>query len=68
LGGTHETENYSDMVADLVQSYKAMGCNKSLEGHFLYCHLDFLPADIGTVSDEHVERLHRDISTMEKQY
>jgi hypothetical protein len=23
--GTHEAETYSDMVADLVQSYKAMG-------------------------------------------
>ena len=66
--GTHETENYRDMVADLVQSYKAVGCNVSLEGHFLVCHLDFFPADIGTVSDELVERLHHNISTMRKQY
>jgi hypothetical protein len=30
--GNHKTENYRDMVADLViQSYKAMGCNMSLK-------------------------------------
>jgi len=23
----HQAENYHDMVADLVQTYKAMGCN-----------------------------------------
>jgi hypothetical protein len=40
----------------------------SLEGHFLDGHLDFFPADIGAMSDEHRERLHQDISTMEKQY
>jgi hypothetical protein len=27
-------ENYTDMVADFVKSYKAMGCNMSLNVHF----------------------------------
>jgi hypothetical protein len=40
----------------------------SLKIHFLYFHLDFLPPNVGTVSDEHGERLHQDISTMEKRY
>jgi len=40
----------------------------SLEGHFLDCHLDFFPADIGAMNDEQGERLHQDTSTMEKQY
>jgi hypothetical protein len=40
----------------------------SLDGHFLDCHLDFFPAHIGAMSDEHGERLPQDISTMEKQY
>jgi len=25
--GNHKAENYHDMMADLIQSYKAMGCN-----------------------------------------
>jgi len=30
----YKAENYRDMVADLVQSHKAMGCNMSLKRHF----------------------------------
>jgi hypothetical protein len=35
------------MVADLVQSYKATGCNMSLEVHFLDSHLRLLPRKSG---------------------
>ena len=38
LGGNHKAENYHDMVADLVQSYKAVGCNMSVRVHFLDAH------------------------------
>jgi len=41
------------MVADLVQSYKAMGCNMSLKVHFLDSHLDLFPENRGAVHDEH---------------
>ena len=41
------------MVADLVQSYKAMRCNMSLKVYFLDSHLDFFPETLGAVSDEH---------------
>jgi hypothetical protein len=27
LLGNHKAENYHDTMADLIQSYKAMGCN-----------------------------------------
>jgi len=33
--GNHKAEIYHDMVADLVQSYKAMGCNISFLSAFL---------------------------------
>jgi hypothetical protein len=36
-----------DMVADLVQSYKVMGCYMSLKVHFLDSHLDFFPENLG---------------------
>jgi hypothetical protein len=40
----------------------------SLKVHFLDSHLDLFPENLGAVSDEHGERFHQDISTMEKRY
>jgi hypothetical protein len=31
--GNHKADNYHDMVADIAQSYKAMGCNMSFKVH-----------------------------------
>jgi len=67
-GGNRKAESDRDMVADLIQSYKAMGCDMSLGVHFLDSHLDFFPQNLGAVSDEHGQRFHQEISTMEKQY
>ncbi|UYV80851.1 hypothetical protein LAZ67_19001986 [Cordylochernes scorpioides] len=46
----------------------ALGCNMSLKIHFLHSHLDFFPDNLGAVSDEHGERFHQAISSMEKRY
>ena len=43
-----QKKNYHDMVADLVQSYKATGCNMSLKVHFLDSHLDLFPENLGS--------------------
>jgi len=40
----------------------------SLKIHFLHSHLDFVTENCGAVSDEHEERFHQDISSMEKRY
>jgi len=45
-----------------------MGCNMSMKIHFLESHLDFFLENLGEVSDEHGERFHQDILTMEKRY
>ncbi|UYV70254.1 hypothetical protein LAZ67_7002290 [Cordylochernes scorpioides] len=66
--GSVKVENYRDIVNDLLLSYKALGCNISLKIHFLPSHLDFFPDNLGAVSDEHGERFHQDISSMEKRY
>jgi hypothetical protein len=39
-----KASNYHDMVADLVQPYKAMRCNMSFKTHFLDSFLRFLPS------------------------
>lgn len=63
--GTHKTGNYTDIVAYLTQSYKAMGCNMFLNVLCLICRLDVFLENHGTVSDEHGKRFLKDISTME---
>ncbi|UYV76224.1 hypothetical protein LAZ67_13003088 [Cordylochernes scorpioides] len=66
--GSVKVENYRDIVNNLLLSYKALGCNMSLKIHFLHSHLDFFPDNLGAVSDEHGERFHQAISSMEKRY
>ncbi|UYV69114.1 hypothetical protein LAZ67_6002483 [Cordylochernes scorpioides] len=66
--GSVKVENYRDIVNDLLLSNKALGCNMSLKIHFLHSHLDFFPDNLGAVSDEHGERFHQAISSMEKRY
>ena len=56
------------MVADRAQSYKAVGCNMSLKVLVLDSYLELFPENLGTVSYEHGEQFHPDISAMEKQY
>ncbi|UYV60357.1 hypothetical protein LAZ67_1000940 [Cordylochernes scorpioides] len=66
--GSVKAENYRDIVNDLLLSYKALGCNMPLKIHFLHSHLDLFPDNLGAVSDEHGERFHQGISSMEKRY
>jgi hypothetical protein len=66
--GNHKQENYTDMVADLIQSYKAMGCNTSLKVRFLDSHLVLFAENLEAVSNENGERFHQDISKMERGY
>lgn len=40
----------------------------SLKLHFLCDHLDFFPENLGDESDEHGERFHQDMATIEKRY
>lgn len=66
--GNHKSDNYRDLIDELLLAYKALNCNMSLKIHFLDSHLDFFPENLGAVSDEHGERFHQDISKMEKRY
>jgi hypothetical protein len=68
LLGKSQGRNYHEIVSDLLTAYKAMGCNMSLNVHFLDSHLDFLPENLGAVSDEHGEIFHQDVSNTERRY
>ncbi|UYV73516.1 hypothetical protein LAZ67_10003903 [Cordylochernes scorpioides] len=68
--GVHGMEESmdSDSSSQLRERRQALGCNMSLKIHFLHSHLDFFPDNLGAVSDEHGERFHQAISSMEKLY
>ena len=36
--------------------------------HFLHCHLDYFPENLGAFSEEQGERFHQDIKVIEKRY
>ena len=52
----------------LLGDYQAVGAKMSLKLHFLHSQIDFLPGNLGSVSDEHGERFHKDITVMEQRY
>ncbi|UYV79693.1 hypothetical protein LAZ67_18000295 [Cordylochernes scorpioides] len=60
--------SFINVCKNFLGSVKALGCNMSLKIHFLHSHLDFFPDNLGAVSDEHGERFHQAISSMEKRY
>ncbi|CAK1541442.1 unnamed protein product [Leptosia nina] len=45
-----------------------LGCLICLKVHFLHCHLDYFPGNLGDVSQKQGERFHQDIKEMEKRY
>ena len=52
----------------MINAYKDLGCNMFLKVHFMDSHLDFVKKSYFDVSDEHGERFHKDIATIEKRY
>jgi len=63
--GNRRADNYKDLVEELLSSYQKLGCNMSVKIHFLSSHLGFFPENCGSMSDEHGERFHQDITAME---
>jgi len=66
--GNSRAENYKELIEDMLSLCHKLGCNMSLKIHMLHSHLDFFPDNCGMVSDEHGERFHQEIATMEKLY
>lgn len=66
--GKHKSENYKDLVTNLISTFRDIGANMSIKMHFLFSHLDRFPENLGDVSDEQGERFHQDIKEMETRY
>lgn len=66
--GNRKSDNYQQLVENLISSFHQLGSHMSLKIHFLHSHLDFFPKNLGDVSDEHGERFHQQICDMEHRY
>lgn len=66
--GNNRSENYKQIVKEMINAYGGMGVNMSLKIHFLHNHLDFFPENCGAFSDEHGERFHQDIKIIEQRF
>ena len=66
--GKHKSENYKELVHNLIYACQDIKANMSIKMHFLNSHLDRFPENLGDVSDEQGERFHQDIKEMENRY
>ena len=66
--GNNKSPNYENIVRNMVNKYKELGCLMNLKLHFLDSHLSYFPDNLGAVSEEQGERFHQDIKEMERRY
>lgn len=66
--GNNKSENYIELVENMLSSYRDLGCNMSIKVHYLHSHLNCFPENLGDVSDEQGERFHQDMKIMEERY
>ena len=64
LGNTKDCD-YKTIVENMLTCIKAFGCCMSLKAYFSHAHLDYFPQNLGDMSEEHGERFHKAIKSME---
>ena len=52
----------------MLACFEAFGCRMSLKVHFSHARLDYFLLNLGDMNDEHGERFHQDIKSMETRY
>ena len=55
-------------IGNMLKAYHKMNVNMTLKIHFLADHLDRFEEDCGAFSDEHGERFHQEMSSMESRF
>ncbi|GBN06079.1 hypothetical protein AVEN_101414-1 [Araneus ventricosus] len=64
--GNKKDPNYKYIVEEMIKNFKILGCNMSIKLHFLDSHLDYIPENLGAVSEKQGESFHQDIKEMER--
>jgi hypothetical protein len=66
--GNNKGPVYVIIVANMLEKFKVLGCLMSLKIQFLNSHLDFVPENLGAVSEEQGGRFHQDLKEMERRH
>lgn len=66
--GNHKSDNYVEIVNNMLKNFEMLGCNMSVKVHFLHSHINYFPENLGQMSEEQGERFHQDMKTMELRY
>jgi hypothetical protein len=66
--GNHKSENYQELVHNMLEDFRKLGCNMSIKVHYVYNNLDKFPENLGSYSEEQRERFHQDLKIMEARY
>jgi hypothetical protein len=59
---------YKEIVRNMLDRFKLLGCNMSLKLHSLVSHLDYFPPNLGAVSEQQRKRFHQDLKDVERLY
>jgi len=67
--GKHVTEDWKEKVDLLISALQAMGCRSvTNKMHLIFKHKDKFEGYLGNFSDEHGERLHKEMQVLEKRF
>ena len=67
LGNTKDSD-YKTIVENMLACFEVLGCHMSLKVYFLHTHLHYFPQNLGDMSEEHDERFHQDIKSIETRH
>ena len=66
--GNYKAGNYVELVNQMLEHFRELGCTMSIKVHYLHSHLDRFPENLGDKSEEQGERFHQDLKIMEERY
>lgn len=66
--GIHRSENFRELIENMIVSFKNINVHMSLKIHFLHHHIKQFEKQVPTESDEHGERFHQVAAPLEFWY
>ena len=66
--GNNKARKYAELVNNMLTAFRNLGCNMSVNMHYLFSHMDRFPEKLRSMSDEQEERFHQDLKEMETRY
>jgi hypothetical protein len=66
--GNKKADDYTQLVEDVLFLFNMLGCNMSVNAHYMYRHLNRFPENLCDLSEEQGEIFYQDIKTMEARY